>query len=106
MYAVLLKAAGIPFDFEGAIRYDLNEVDKLLAAIFATMTLGSSVRDDFFVVPDGGRQFLQTDHHEVIHVSFADEQAVAPFVDYMPRNKYALPAKEPDSTFKRPGWMK
>jgi hypothetical protein len=106
VYHILLQSTGIPDGFAGAVRCYVHEKDKLTAAIFGALTFGISVCDDFFIIPDHARQFLQTDHHDVVHVNFADEQTVNPFVDHMARNKYTLPDEEPDATFKRPDWMK
>ena len=65
---------------------------------------GWSVPDDLFVVPDHGRQLLQTDHHDVVHVDFAEEGMVEPFVRHT-AEEYPLPTEPPDWTFKRPDWM-
>lgn len=102
---VVLQGAGIPAGCEGAVRYGAGEADKLVAVLFAHLVFGWSVPDDLFVVPDHARQMLQTDHHDVVHVAFADEAGVEPFVRHMANEEYLLPKEPPDPTFKKPGWM-
>jgi hypothetical protein len=101
----ILTSAGVPLGFEGAVRYSDAETHKLVTAIFAQLVFGWSVVDDLFVVPDHGRQFLQTDHHDVVHVCFADEKQIEPFIAHMAGEKYLLPDEPPDATFKKPDWM-
>jgi len=74
--------------------------------LFSTTIFGRSVGDDLYVVPDHGRQLLQTDHHGVIHVSFRSEESLNLCVDEMERREFPLPGEVPDSTFKQPCWMK
>jgi hypothetical protein len=66
---------------------------------------GWSVAEDLYVVPDHGRYILQTDHHDVIHVSFHDARHVQHWVSEMARRGFDLSEDLPDSTFKRPSWM-
>jgi hypothetical protein len=106
VYEIILSGSGIPTSTDGAVRFSADEKDKLVAAVFAALTFGWSVQDDFFVIPDHGRQFLQTDHHSVVHVNFAEEQTIDTFVKHMAVKKFALPDEAPDETFKRPEWMK
>jgi hypothetical protein len=101
----VLISAGVPLGIEGAVRFSDAETDKLVTAIFAQLVFGGSVVDDLFVVPDHGRQFLQTDHHDVVHVCFADQKRIKPFIAHMAREDYALPDELPDETFKKPDWM-
>lgn len=106
VYALILNAAGIPANFDGAVQYKAAEASKLVAAVFAALVFGWSVQDDLFVVPDHSQQLLQTDHHHVVHVQFADEHRVEPFIKHMASQHYLLPTDLPDRTFKRPDWMK
>lgn len=102
---IILGGAGVPAGYEGAVRFTAAEADKLTAVVFAHLVLGWSVPDDLFIIPDHGRQMLQTDHHDVVHVEFAEAEAVEPFVRHMAEEEYLLPADPPDQTFKRPDWM-
>ena len=61
--------------------------------------------DDLFFIPDHGRQLLQTDHHDVIHVRCADEARVLELVKHMEQEGYALPTEPPDATFIWQAWM-
>ena len=102
---VILRGAGVPPDLHGAVRFTRDELPKLVTVIFAKLAFGWSVIDDLFVVPDHGRQFLQTDHHDVVHVEFSDSKYIAPFIKHMADEDYALPTELPDATFKKPDWM-
>jgi len=102
---VLLRGAGIPGGWAGAVRCGHDEEDALLAVLYAYLAFGWCVDDDVFFVPDHGRQLLQTDHHDVIHVQCASEERVQMLVDHMTKAGYELPVEPPDWTFKRPAWM-
>ena len=103
---VMLRGVGIPGGFEGAVRYGEDELDRLITVVFAQLLFGWSVPDDLFVIPDHGRQFLQTDHHGVVHVNFAEQAFIELFVKHMADQDYSLPTDLPDATFRRPKWMK
>jgi hypothetical protein len=49
---------------------------------------------------------VQTDHHDVIHVSFRSGTDLKRFVDDMAGRGFSLPTEVPDATFKAPDWMK
>jgi hypothetical protein len=51
------------------VEFCRSEMDRLITLLFSTTIFGWSVAEDLYVVPDHVRQILQTDHHEVIHVS-------------------------------------
>jgi hypothetical protein len=89
--SVILRGAGIPSRFVGGAKLGRGEEAELLAVAFAQLAFGSCVMDDLFIVPDHGRYFLQTDHHDAVHVSFADENLIKPFVDYMEEKGFPLP---------------
>jgi hypothetical protein len=102
---VLLRGAGIPGGWAGAVRFGHDEEDALVAVLYAYLAFGWCVADDLFFVPDHGRQLLQTDHHDVIHVQCASEERVQGLVGHMAEAGYELPREPPDGTFKRPAWM-
>ena len=102
---LILSAAGIPEGFSGAVRFDAADLDRLVTVAFAYLSFGWNVRDDLFIIPDHARQLLHADHHDVIHVEFADEPGVAPFVHHMQQKGFPLPEDPPDPTFKTPDWM-
>ena len=105
VYCWTLRAAGVRPDFDGPVRYAGDERLALEAALLAVRAFGFSVADDVFVVPDHGRQLVMVGHHEAVHVSFADEGRVGPFVTHMADRGFPLPDDLPDATFKRPDWM-
>jgi hypothetical protein len=74
---VLLRGAGIPGGWVGAVRFDRGEEDALVAVLYASLAFGWCVDDDLFFIPEHGRQLLQTDHHDVIHVECSSEERVA-----------------------------
>ncbi|HEY2585193.1 MAG TPA: hypothetical protein VGI81_05460 [Tepidisphaeraceae bacterium] len=102
---VILSGAGVPPGFAGAVRFAATERAKLVTVLFGNLVFGCSVMDDLFVVPEHGRQMLQTDHHDVVHVEFAEAAIIEPFVRHMASEQYTLPDDPPDATFKRPNWM-
>jgi len=73
--------------------------------LFVYLTFGWCVDDDLFFIPDHGRQLLQTDHHDVIHVQCTSGERVQRLVHHMAEAGYELPREPPDWTFKRPAWM-
>jgi len=102
---VLLRGAGIPSGWTGAVQFNRDEEDELVAVLFGYQLFGGCEYDDLFFVPDHGRQLLQTDHHDVIHVSCATKERVQKLVIYMAEAGYELPTELPDLTFIRPEWM-
>jgi hypothetical protein len=66
---------------------------------------GCCVRDDLFIVPDHGRQLINTDHHGVVHVACQETARLLQFIEHMTLGGYELPQDLPDATFKRPSWM-
>jgi hypothetical protein len=102
---VLLNGAGVPNEYAGAACFQAGEVGRVIALLYASLAFGWSVADDLFVIPDHGRQFLQTDHHGVVHVCFAVAGRVQGYVEHMAADGFLLPNDLPDETFKRSEWM-
>jgi hypothetical protein len=102
----VLQGARIPDAWAGAVQFDRDDEDALLAVLFAYLAFGWCVDDDLFFIPDHGRQLLQTDHHDVIHVECGSEERVQTLVGHMAKAGYELPSEPPDWTFKRPNWMR
>jgi hypothetical protein len=101
----VLKGLGIPLGTAHVVAFSREELDKLVTLVFSTTIFGWSVGEDLYVVPDHARAFLQTDHHEVIHVVCRDAGDVQRWVEGMERDGFPLPDAVPDSTFKIPCWM-
>ena len=103
---VVLRGAAIPSGHAGAVHFRRKEEDALLSVIFIYLAFGWFMGDDLYFIPDHGRQFLLTSHHDVIHISCAEGKRVRVFVKYMAKAGYELPTAVPDDTFKGPSWMK
>jgi hypothetical protein len=102
---VVLRGAGIPEGWSGAIRFWRDEEDTLVAVLFAFMAFGWCSKDDLFFVPDHARQLIQTDHHDAVHAECCSEERIRALVAHMAAKGYELPTEPPDETFKRPAWM-
>ena len=102
----ILKGVGLPLGTADVVKFERPELDRLVTLMFSTTVFGWSVGEDLYVVPDGASYILQTDHHNVIHVSFRNPADVADWVLRMEERGFPLPAHVPDSTFKQPNWMK
>jgi hypothetical protein len=100
---LLFRGLGIPAGLSGALAFDVTASMHLFGVLLAQLTL--AWHDDLFVIPDHGRQFLHTDHHDVVHAYFAEKCRIAPFVEHMAAAGFDLPTDIPDWTFKRPSWM-
>ena len=101
----ILQGLGLPLGTADVVMFDRRDLPALIALLFSTTVFGWSVGEDTYVVPDHGRHILQTDHHEVIHVSFQDAGEVERWVSTMAQRGFDLPEDVPDPTFKRPSWM-
>ena len=101
----ILKGLGLPLGTADVVKFDRAETHTLVTLLFSTTVFGWSVGDDLYVVPDHARYILQTDHHNVIHISFRSSADVEEWVRQMEERGFALPEEVPDSTFKRPNWM-
>jgi len=102
---VVLRGIGIPDGWRGGIRFQRDEESALLGLLFIYQAFGCCVADDLFLIPDHGRQLIQTDHHEVLHAKCACEERIQQLVHHMSEEGYELPLEPPDGTFKRPAWM-
>jgi hypothetical protein len=102
----ILNGVGLPLGTADVVSFERAELDKLVTLMFSTTVFGWSVGDDLYVVPDHARYILQTDHHNVIHVSCRTSADVDEWVKQMEERGFSLPEDLPDSTFKRPTWLK
>jgi hypothetical protein len=101
----VLRGAGIPDGWTGAIGFEREEESLLIAVVFVHLLFGWCVDDDLYFVPNHGRQVLQTDHHGVIHARCRSEARVLELVAHMKEQGYELPTEPPDATFRWPAWM-
>jgi len=88
------------------VNFDRAELDRLVTLIFSTTISGgrwAKISISFRTTPG---YILQTDHHNVIHVSFRDSVDVDEWVRQMEDRRFPLPDDVPDSTFKKPAWMR
>ena len=101
----LFEAAGIELGAHGAIEYQPGERPSIIALLANQLHYGWSTGDDVFLVPDHGRQFIQTDHHNALHMSFSDPSQLLPFMNHMENKGFYVPSELPDETFKKPKWI-
>jgi hypothetical protein len=101
----ILNGLGLPLGTADVVRFDRAELHKLVTLLFSTTVFGWSVGDDLYLVPDHARCIVQTDHHNVVHVSCLTPADVDEWVRQMGARGFALPEEVPDSTFKQPEWM-
>lgn len=102
----ILKGLDLPLGTADIVEFSRDESDTLITLIFSTTVFGWSVGEDLYVVPDHARYILQTDHHEIIHVSFRRPEEIKRWVSVMAERGFSLPEEVPDETFARPTWMK
>jgi hypothetical protein len=101
----ILKGLGVPLGTADVVTFERAELDTLVTLMFSTTVFGWSVSDDLYIVPDHARCIVQTDHHNVIHVSCRSSADVEGWVKQMEARGFPLPDEVPDPTFKTPGWM-
>jgi hypothetical protein len=89
--ARIVAGAGVPAGRKGALLFERDETAALLTVLFAQAVFGWSVPDDLFLVPDHGRQIVWVEHHDVIHVDFADSARADALVEHMATKDYPLP---------------
>jgi hypothetical protein len=102
----ILSGLGLPLGTSEVVEFGRAEFDSLVTLIFSSTIFGWSVRDDLYVIPDHARCIMQTDHHDVVHVSFRDGEDLKRFVAGMENRGFPLPDDAPDATFKTRSWMK
>jgi hypothetical protein len=102
---VMLRGAGIPDGWAGAVRFDRAEHGAVIAVLFVAVVFGWHGPDDLFFVPDHARQIVRTDHHDVLHAECGSDGRIGELVGHMATAGYDLPAEPPDWTFIRPAWM-
>ena len=101
----ILRGLAMPCGTTDAIGFEREEVSELVTLMFSSLVFGWSVGEDLSIVPDHGRYIVQTDHHDVIHVIFRDEEECEPFAEEMESRGFAVPTEAPDATFKAASWM-
>ena len=101
---VVLRGVGVPDGATGAVRFDRDKEDALIAVLFAYLAFGWCVDDDLFFIPDHGRQLLQTDHHDVIHAVCASEERVQKLVGQMAQAATSCPGSA-GLDIQHPAWM-
>lgn len=101
----ILLGAGVPDGWDGAVLFTRGEGAAVVAVLFAYLAFGCCSDEDLYFVPDHGRQVVQTDHHDVVHVECLEEARVLELVGRMEVAGYSLPTELPDETFRRPHWM-
>lgn len=102
----ILKGLGLPTGTADVVTFEKAELDRLVTLMFVTTIFGCSVNEDLYIVPDHARYILHTDHHNVIHVSCRSSADVDRWVKHMAERGFPLPDDLPDSTFKKPQWIK
>ena len=102
----ILSGLKLPMGTADIVQFDRSEVDSLVTLLFSTTVFGWSVSEDLYVVPDHAQYIVKLSHHDAIHVSFRNEETLHEFVKGMREQKFPLPEKVPDGTFKQPSWMK
>jgi len=102
----ILSGIGLPTGTADIIQFERSEIDQLVTLLFSTTVFGWSVGEDLYVVPDHAQHIMQTDHHDVVHVSFRQADDLQQFVNGMDEEEFPLPGAVPDGTFKIPEWMK
>jgi hypothetical protein len=101
----VLRGLGIPLGTADVVAFSPEELDKLVTLMFSTTIFGWSVGEDLYVVPDHARAFLQTDHHEVIHVVCREAGDVQRWIKGMEHEGFLLPDAVSDATLKIPSWI-
>ncbi|MBI3987805.1 MAG: hypothetical protein HY343_12840 [Lentisphaerae bacterium] len=101
----ILNGIGLPMGTANIVEFDRAETDRLVTLLFSTTVFGWSVGEDLYMVPDHSQFIMKTSHHDVVHVSFRDEQSLKRFVAGMEEEDFILPDDLPDATFKKPEWM-
>jgi hypothetical protein len=102
----ILKGLDLPLGKADVLTFERAELGKLVTLMFCTTMFGWTVADDLYLVPDHARCIVQTDHHNVIHVSCRTSADVGDWVRQMEERGFRLPEDVADSTFKPPDWIK
>jgi hypothetical protein len=101
-----LSGIGLPMGTTDIVKFEIEDIDRLVTLIFSTTIFGWSVGEDLYLIPDNAQYILKTDHHGVLHVSFRNHGALDKCVKEMSEEGFPLPREIPDPTFKRPEWTK
>src|SRR4029078_8117388 len=96
----ILKGLDLPLGTADVVQFAREELDGLVTLMFITTIFGWSVGEDLYVVPNHARYLIQTDHHDVIHVSFRQPADLEHWVKVMETEGFPLPEDVPDATFK------
>jgi hypothetical protein len=106
----ILKGLGVPMGTDHVLRFDRTEVSELLTLTFSNLIFDGHWDSDMYILPDNTSYLLQTDHHDVVHVSFRDQWTLEEYVKTVadgrnPFPGFPLPTCYPDETFKPVDWI-
>jgi hypothetical protein len=101
----ILSSLGLPLGTSEVVEFGRADFDTLVTLIFSNTVCGWSVGHDMYVIPNDARRIMQTDHHDVIHMSFRNAEDLGRFVKEMEDRGFPLLDEVPDATFKTPTWM-
>lgn len=80
---VIYRGIGLQDDNADILGFNKKELPELIALIFIQLVFGWHVGDDLYIIPDHGKQMIKTSHHDVVHVSFREEETLRVFVNKM-----------------------
>ena len=101
----LLRAAGVPQDAAGALRFEKTDWKALNIVVLAHYVHGWSVGEDLHMFGEERDCAIVTSHHGELRVAFPNHPRLERFREHMLRAGYDLPAQVPDVTFKSPAWL-
>ena len=103
--AVMRNNVGVPSGFKGGLIVDREELAIAETILFTCLSFGWRAYLDVYLIPDHGRHIIRTDHHEVVHVTFGEQQELDEFVERMAQAGFHLPKLLPDETFRPVDWI-
>jgi hypothetical protein len=103
--ALIYKGAGISRGNSDILQFTMENISEITTIIFNQLVFGWCVGDDIYIIPNHGKQIIQTSHHDVVHVEFLEKSRLNKFIKNMAKNRFPLPTEVPDGTFYKPDWM-
>jgi hypothetical protein len=101
----LLKAAGVPAEAAGGLRFEKEDWKALSIVSQAYYVNGWSVGEDLHMFGEERDCAMMISHHGELIVHFPNWERLERFQTTMLEAGYDLPTELPDETFKRPDWM-
>jgi hypothetical protein len=101
-----LDSLGLPQSGTFALEFMAKDRAKAMSLFTIQQMFGVCVWDDAYAVPDHGRVFFGTSHHDVVYGYCRLARAKTELIRVLRAEGFSLPVAPPDASLRVPDWMR